>query len=238
MQTHLHLDSIDSTNSFAKRELARLRDSSTFIIAREQTGGRGRLGNSWVSPKDQNLYLTLAEPIRSPLLLLHYSFAAALAVRKVLTDYQISSRIKWPNDLLVGEEKICGILVEGTYKGKVGWAIVGIGLNINMEDEILRTIDRKATSMRRVLSSPLSVAEVTKKTCNALLSALSTASRHPDQCLKEFLKACSWMKGMQATVHTPTETLKGTVQGFTLDGHLLLHLPTGKTIAIAQGVID
>jgi BirA family transcriptional regulator, biotin operon repressor / biotin---[acetyl-CoA-carboxylase] ligase len=233
------LQTIDSTNSYAKRKLNSFRDEiPTFIAANEQTGGRGRFGNSWVSPKDQNLYLTLAERVRPPLQLVHYSQAAALAMSYVLKWFGICSRLKWPNDLFVGSKKICGILVEGTSVGKIPWAVVGIGLNVNMESNLLRAIDRPATSMQEALSKTISVEEVQRKTVEITLSTIKWACQSPQLCEQTYLEACSWMKGTQAVVHTPSGAMEGKIEGFSHEGYLVLELSDGEKVSVAQGVIE
>jgi BirA family biotin operon repressor/biotin-[acetyl-CoA-carboxylase] ligase len=234
----IHLDCVDSTNSFAKRELQLFADeTTTCITADEQSGGRGRFGNQWLSPKGQNLYLTFVEKVRSSLQLVHYSHVASLAMFSVLHSFGIASHVKWPNDLLVQGKKICGILVEGTSKGKTPWAIVGIGLNINMEAELLRSIDRPATSMQEVLTSEVSIQKVQEKTIETILATLQWASENPSLCQQQYLSLCTWMEETHAIVQTATGTIEGTIKGFSPEGHLLLQKPTGETIAIVQGVV-
>ncbi len=239
MYTLIDLDSIDSTNSFAKREAVSFRDDSpTYITAHEQVGGRGRFGNSWVSPKDQNLYLTLAEPVRPQLQLTHYSYIATCAAVSVVHSFGITPHVKWPNDLLVDGKKICGILVEGTSKGVAPWAIVGIGLNVNMDPALLRAIDRPATSLQEMIRGVISLEEVRQKMIEALLNTIIWACQDPQRCQQHYLSLCSWMKGTHAVVQTATGTLHGTIEGFSSEGFLILRTVEGKQISVAQGVIE
>lgn len=239
MYTVIDLDTIDSTNSFAKRELsAFLPDRPTFVVAREQSGGRGRASNSWLSPRDQNLYLTLAEPVRPPLELIHYSYCAALAVASVLESYGVTPQLKWPNDLLAGKKKICGILVEGASLGRQPWAIVGIGLNVAMDPSLLASLDQPATSLHEIVACPPSVNEVRQKTIDVLLSTLASASEDPKSFQERFVLSFSWMKGMEAAVQTAEGVVRGTVDGFSPEGHLLLMKADGIRLSIAQGVIS
>ena len=236
--TLINLDCVDSTNSFAKRELRLFFDeTTTFITADEQSGGRGRFGNHWISPKGQNLYLTFVEKVRETLQLVHYSHVASLAMSSVLQSFGIYPHIKWPNDLLVQDKKICGILVEGTSKGKTPWVIVGIGLNINMEYALLRSIDRPATSMQEALSHEVSRQKVQDKTIETILTTLQWASEHPILCQQQYLSLCSLMKGHLVSVQTATGTITGTIEGFSSEGHLVLRTSIGEIRSIAQGVV-
>ena len=191
MHTLIDLDTVDSTNSWAKKNIATFRDDvPTVITAREQTNGRGRFGRPWLSPHGQNLYLTIVEKIRPPLQLIHYSQATALAIAKALQAYTITAQIKWPNDLLVDGKKICGILVEEASKGKDSWVIVGIGLNVNMDPVHLESIDRLATSLQQLLDSPVTIEEVRHIIVDSVLSFFAWAKENPDQCQKQYLDTC------------------------------------------------
>ena len=189
MHSLIELDSVDSTNSWAKRHLATLRtDAPTIIVARAQTHGRGRFDHQWLSPKDQNLYLTIAEPIRQSLEITHYAKATSLAIAHLLQTYGIKAAIKQPNDLLVDKQKICGILIEGTSLGKTAWAIVGIGLNVCMDKELLQALDRPATSMHLHLPSPVTVGEVRAAVIPELLAFFEWASANPEECQKRYVE--------------------------------------------------
>ncbi len=238
MYTLMDLDTIDSTNAFAKRKLTDFRDDGpTIIKAREQSSGRGRFGHSWISPKDQNLYLTLAEPRRRELQLVQYSYAATHAIINVLKSYGIAPQVRWPNDLLVDGKKICGILVEGTSKGSQPWAIVGIGLNVNMDKALLAAIERPATSLQAVLHHAVSVDTVQQQTIDALLAALAWACEDPRRCQQQYLALCSWMEGTVVSVHTTSGVVKGVVEGWTEDGFLLLRTNDGTVLPVPQGVV-
>jgi BirA family transcriptional regulator, biotin operon repressor / biotin---[acetyl-CoA-carboxylase] ligase len=128
-------DVLPSTNEAALRHAFEHQDETQplWIVAREQTAGRGRRGNSWVSPRG-NLYATLllkdsAPPLHAPEL----SFVAALAVLDALADCApvLATRLalKWPNDVLCGGEKLAGILLEGRMLGERIAVAIGIGAN-------------------------------------------------------------------------------------------------------------
>ncbi len=130
------LASTDSTNEEAKRRISDI-DNLSVVSALEQTSGRGQRGNQWYSAPGQNLLFSIV--LKSPSLIAKNHFAlnemAALSVTDFLSAYGIKAEIKWPNDIYVGEKKICGILIENSFLGNaISSSIIGIGLNINQRN--------------------------------------------------------------------------------------------------------
>jgi BirA family biotin operon repressor/biotin-[acetyl-CoA-carboxylase] ligase len=125
--------SIDSTNLQAHREIGEAPEGSVWV-ADFQTAGRGQRGNSWESGSGKNLLFTLL--LRPDFLHVVKQFSisqiAALAIVKYLESKGLSAKIKWPNDIYIGDKKICGILIEHTVSGaNLSASILGIGININ-----------------------------------------------------------------------------------------------------------
>ena len=128
--------SLDSTNEEARRHISDI-DNLSVLSALEQTDGRGQRGNTWTSNAGENLMFSIV--LKSPFLMAEDHFAlneiAALSVADFLSTYGIKAEIKWPNDIYVGEKKICGILIENSFRGKtISTSIIGIGLNINQRN--------------------------------------------------------------------------------------------------------
>jgi BirA family biotin operon repressor/biotin-[acetyl-CoA-carboxylase] ligase len=134
----IKLDAIDSTNSFLK-ELAQTTtlESYTVVVTKEQKNGRGQQAQKWISEPFKNL--TTSVYISNIDLEInkqkYLNFAISLAIFDALSIHKIKNlSIKWPNDILSVNKKICGILIENTIKGsKIQSAIVGIGLNVHQE---------------------------------------------------------------------------------------------------------
>lgn len=153
----LHFTSIESTNTWAKKNIQEFdREGLTLVLADEQTAGRGRFTRSWVSPKGCNLYgsyVFFSKKIdditfRVPQLL-------ALIASETAQRFVPEVQLKWPNDLVIGEKKVGGILCE-VQEVEDGVAVItGIGLNINMSKEDLALIDRPATSLKEALGRSL-----------------------------------------------------------------------------------
>ncbi len=145
------------------RELARQGlPEGTVVIADHQTAGRGRLGRTWLSPEGSLalsviLYPSLAE---LPSLIMLTSLAVADAIRSVTG---LEAQIKWPNDVLIGGRKVCGILVEAdVQRDKVNYAVIGIGVNVNVPAAALAEVRPPPTSLSAELGRPVSIVEVTR----------------------------------------------------------------------------
>lgn len=127
--------SLDSTNNEALRQIGSL-DSLSVIASRFQTAGRGQRGNSWTSRSGENLMFSIVLkngfPVRKQFVI---NEMASLSVVKLLERHSLAAKIKWPNDIYVGDRKICGILIENSVNGdKLGRSIIGIGINVNQRD--------------------------------------------------------------------------------------------------------
>ena len=128
----------DSTNDEARRRLDAL-DNLSVLAAETQTAGRGQGDHTWTSAPGQNLTFTLVlkfppcAPIATSEILL-ITQAVTGGIRRYLLSKDVESRIKWPNDIYVGDRKICGILIENILDGKqVSSSMIGIGLNLNQD---------------------------------------------------------------------------------------------------------
>src|SRR5215211_4381788 len=131
----LRYESLPSTNTEVARLAMEGAEEGLAIVAAEQTAGRGRLQRAWSSPKGAGLYFSLL--LRPKIAMDHWpliTFMAALAVGDALNEAaEVETDIKWPNDLLSGERKICGILAEAIETPAGRAVILGIGINLSAE---------------------------------------------------------------------------------------------------------
>lgn len=145
----IHLDIIDSTNTYAKLHSHTFpQNQITCITAEEQTGGRGRYQRSWVSPRGVNIYATFyfTLPLNTPHItslaqLIAYSFA------KLLQQKGLKPQVKWPNDIQLNRKKVSGILCETRFQPHSVEIFLGIGINVNLDPETVAKIDQPATSL-------------------------------------------------------------------------------------------
>jgi len=153
-----YFDTIDSTNKYAKELALKGADEGTLILSDEQRGGRGRLGRNWISPPNTGLWMSIIlrpqiKPWEAPQIT---SIAAAALCKAIENTINIKVGIKWPNDIVVNNKKISGILTEmGAEPDTVNFIVVGIGINVNTEDfpEDIKDI---ATSLKLIKGDTVS----------------------------------------------------------------------------------
>ena len=134
----IKLNAIDSTNSFLKEMISKetLKDY-TVVVTEHQTNGRGQMGTVWDSEKGKNLMFSLFKDLSIHVVEFPFyiSMAISLAILKALQHFNIPDlKIKWPNDILSANKKICGILIENVIKNKLNSTIIGVGLNVNQTE--------------------------------------------------------------------------------------------------------
>ncbi len=128
-------DSIDSTNTYAKKEVNNLMDGA-IILSEEQLDGRGRRGKNWSSPRGTGIWMSLVlKPNIPPTEGVKATQIAAAAVCKAIRELTgLDALIKWPNDIVINGKKVCGILTEMAGQlNEIDYIIVGIGINVNMD---------------------------------------------------------------------------------------------------------
>lgn len=133
----MYFSTIDSTNNKAKELALDGSPNGTVVISEEQTLGRGRLGRNWVSPKYKGIWMSIIlKPDTDPMNVPKVTQVGAAAVIKTLNELGIKATIKWPNDIVMNNKKICGILTEMSGElNKVNYVIMGIGINVNIDIE-------------------------------------------------------------------------------------------------------
>ena len=145
---YIHLESVDSTNSWAKENHSHFNlEELTCITASEQTAGRGRFNRRWISPRGVNLHISYFFKVEKGVILNNLAQLLCLSVVKLACNHHLSPKIKWPNDILVNGKKISGVLCEIVeLKQDVYGVIAGVGININMSQEDLNSVDQAASS--------------------------------------------------------------------------------------------
>ena len=156
----IHLSDVDSTNNFAAKLFSdKLCQNGSVIMSDCQTNGKGQRGSIWQSENGKNLLCTFV--YRPDNLSVEnqaqINWATSLAVLKTLGKFGLIAKIKWPNDVLVNETKICGILIENQVSGNfLSTSFIGIGLNINQQN----FFDFPATSIRNETGNTFLIREI------------------------------------------------------------------------------
>lgn len=147
----IHFHTINSTNTKAK-ELASLgEENGTIILSEEQTLGKGRLGRQWCSPKGKGIWLSLIlKPDLDPINASKITQIGAAALCKSFIEIGIPSFIKWPNDIVINNRKVCGILTEMNGElNRINYIILGIGINVNIDmDDLPEELKDTASSLK------------------------------------------------------------------------------------------
>lgn len=237
----LRYESVPSTNNEVARLAAEGAAEGTTVVAEEQTAGRGRLQRKWVSPKGAGLYFScLLRPKipqeQWPII----SFLAAVAVNDALLEAcALQTDIKWPNDLLAGERKICGILAEVTESSYGRAVVLGIGINLKPEAFPEELVD-VATSVsdatgRKVEREPILSALVQSLT---RWYSLLHEEDGPSRILATWESRSSFAEGKRVKVVNGDETVLGVTRGLESDGALRIETESGAIISVRAGDVS
>ncbi len=224
-------DEIDSTNQEAQRRLAAGARAATWITAEQQTAGRGRSGRSWQS-LEGNLFASLLLPLECPPHVLHQlSLVSGLALHNAVSacdlpeDRSSAVRLKWPNDVLIDDAKVAGILVESSVVGSLAVAVLGFGVNLKSAPDLP---NRKTVSLA-ALDIAISPAEFLE----TLDHSLATAIRLWDlgagfDRIREAWLEHAFAIGHPMSVNANAGNVTGTFAGLDKDGALLISTSGGK----------
>lgn len=231
-------DVLDSTSEEARRCADAGEKGPLWIVAAEQTAGRGRRGRVWHSPRGNLMATLLLRPDASAESAARLSFAAALAVGDTVSACAPNAPVtlKWPNDVLVGRAKVAGVLLEsqGAGSGPLKWMSVGIGINLaSAPDDTPYT----ATALRSICSAPPGPDQ-----------ALEILSARWDHWYRAWLSGgfaplrTAWLAradglGQVVTARLEGGALQGVFTGLSETGALELRLPSGLTQAISAGEV-
>lgn len=150
-QNIIYYNTLESTNTLAKRLGDSSEISGTVVLAEEQTNGRGRLGRNWVSPFGKGIWMSiLLRPNINPVEAVNLTQTAAAAIVLATEELGIDTLIKWPNDIVINSKKVSGILTEMNAElTRINYVVVGIGINANIEkDEFPIELHETATSLK------------------------------------------------------------------------------------------
>ncbi|MFS4469476.1 biotin--[acetyl-CoA-carboxylase] ligase [Maribacter sp. 2210JD10-5] len=219
----IKLGATDSTNSYLKGLLTeqKLQDF-TVVLAENQTKGRGQVDTTWRSEPGKNLTLSILKYFEG--IEAQHQFLINLCISLAVYDTLIALKvprvsIKWPNDILSGTSKLCGILIENLISGQeIKSSVIGIGLNVN---QTAFQKELNATSLQLLLSKELDKEYVLELLLKALKSYLEKAHMfHWEELLKTYEKKL-FRKGVPSTFQRPDESyFMGIIQGVTETGSL------------------
>lgn len=235
----LRFDSLPSTNDLAKEMASAGAEEGTVITALEQTAGRGRMDRRWSSPRGEGLYLSLilrphVEPRRSTVITL----AAAVAVAETLAlDFGVASDIKWPNDVLAGGRKICGILVESSIEAdRLDYVVLGIGVNL-AQREFPDELSRSATSLFMENGKIVSCGEFLAPLLERIDLWYRAAVSAPERVLSRWEELSSSARSCRVRIITSDGEIEAVTRGLASNGALVIETITGERREIISGEV-
>lgn len=206
------------------------------VIAEEQNKGRGRFNRVWVSPPGLNLYFTVLlrpEPDQLP----YMNMAATLAVFDTVAQVPgLKPAVKWPNDVRIGGRKLSGILIETEFEGdSLSHALVGIGVNVNLDVSEHPEIADTATSLRSEARRELDRADV----LHSVLKNLDTwyARVRSGESLTEDWAATLETLGKRVELRWRDQVLTGLAESVDDQGNLTILQPDGKRVTVVAGEV-
>jgi BirA family biotin operon repressor/biotin-[acetyl-CoA-carboxylase] ligase len=232
-QRILYYPRVPSTNDIAKRQAQQGAVEGTIVIADEQTSGKGRRQRAWLSPRGSIALSIILHPKLAHLssLMMVASLAVAHCIEQVTG---LTPQIKWPNDVLINGKKVCGILIESDVRGStVDYAIIGIGINVNLKLSDFPEIPSTATSLSHELGKKVSLLD----TIRCLLvetERLYLALPAGEAVYQEWRDRLVTL-GKQVQVKSGETTYKGIAESVASDGSLLLRQPDGSLTKIVAG---
>lgn len=222
-------ETVESTNSLAVERAREGVDEGYVVLADEQEGARGRRRREWSSPPGGIWTSIVLRPEFAPREASLITLAASVAVARAVEKAGIDPTIKWPNDVLIDGEKVCGILVEMQADAeRIAHAVVGIGLNANSVPDVA---EASPTSLAE------HVGEVDRATVTAdVLAELEDAYETGGGVLEEWRERTSTV-GKEVRVETPNETVEGVAKGIDETGALRISTDEGERVITAGDCI-
>ena len=232
-QRVIYYTSLTSTMEVAKREAQQGTAEGTVIIADEQTAGRGRIKRTWLSPEGNIALSVILYPslICLPFLIMLASLAVVYSIETVTG---LKPQIKWPNDVLINGRKVCGILIESDVRGStVNYAIIGIGVNVNLSLSAFPDLLVTATSLSEELGRDVSRLDIIRQLLvemERLYLTLPMVESIYEQWRDRLVTL-----GKRVCVKSDETTYEGVAESVTADGSLLLRHSNGSLTRIVAG---
>ena len=226
----IKVNATDSTNRHLKRLMTESAlEDYTVLVAASQLKGRGQGGTQWISEPGKNLTLSVLK-YHDRFLAEHgflVSMSVSLALIQLFRELQVPElAIKWPNDIMSGNQKICGILIENTLKGaSLRQSILGIGINLNQDS--FPGLPH-AASLKQITGCMYSVEEVMNRLLGLLKNAFDGFKEDKFSDISKAYSGMLFRKDVKAAYEIKGDSVMAVIKGVTLNGKLLLEKEGGK----------
>jgi BirA family biotin operon repressor/biotin-[acetyl-CoA-carboxylase] ligase len=224
-------DEVVSTQPIAHEAAAKGAPEGTIVLAELQTGGKGRLGRQWVSPKSSGIWMSMIiRPViplpKTPQMTL---LTAVCMARSIQQETGLPVKIKWPNDLFIGDKKVCGILTElNAEADRVHYLVIGIGVNVNsVVDDFPQDLAQIVTSLRIESGKRVNRLYLLQRFCREFEKTYDLYLASGFQPVKEEWEALSYTVGRWVKVETISQKLEGRAVGLDEEGVLVVEDEAG-----------
>ena len=231
----------DSTNVRAKEAGEKGEEHGTLFVAERQEAGRGRRGRRWESPAGVSIYMTILlrpelAPVEAPRLTPLMAIAVAEGIRRVTG---LDCQIKWPNDVIIGGKKICGILTEMSAEiGLINYLVIGVGINVNQES-FPKEIETKATSLKLELGRHVRRSELIAAVMEEFEVCYETFFKTGDLSqVREKYNRMLVNRGREVRVLEPGNEYEAYALGINDEGELIVRTKDGRERTIYAGEVS
>jgi BirA family biotin operon repressor/biotin-[acetyl-CoA-carboxylase] ligase len=233
--------SLDSTNKYLQEQAEKSGCSGSVVLAERQTSGRGRRGKTWVSPFAANIYMSILWDFEQGAQALEgLSLAVGVAVRRALIEVGLEDvRLKWPNDIYIGNKKLGGILLEmiGDPAGHCS-VVIGVGINVSMPASIAVNIDQPWTDCCSESDAPIARSRLAALLIDNIFDILNDFESLGFAGYRDEWQEADAFKGLQGTISTPRDSVSGTVIGVDNSGAVQLKLKSGEVKSFIGGELS
>lgn len=235
----LIVERCDSTNDLAAKSALDGAPHGFTVIAEEQTKGRGRQGRVWLSPRGGIWMTIIIRPTTVFDVLNALPLAGALAIARAINSIlNIQALVRWPNDVVVDDFKLAGVLAEARFRGNLPeFALLGLGVNANFHKSLIGATNEKSTSVLDVLGWPIDRIPLI---CSMLLE---TEQLYDSLCSGEAVDVLELLKGSESSlgrsvvVKVPGETIVGIVEDYESLTRVRISREDGSHVTVETGSV-
>ena len=225
------IETVDSTNTLARRLMLDGETPPFAVLAKSQTDGRGRFDRKWIDEPGKSVLLTLALPANSPKGANWSVFCplCALCICEALASYSgAEPKIKWPNDIYVNGGKLSGMIAEGVLKGGAMDAIIfGVGLNFAKPAEAESALSNNVCALLPNSKRPIDICHCAAELARAVLRARESIANSDMESFSERFAHFDLLRGLNISVNNFTSKISGIASGVDKDGCLILKTEGG-----------
>lgn len=235
-------DKVESTNLLAVELAQRNAPEGVVVLADQQLSGRGRGSRSWHSPAGVGIYCSVVlrpqvEPEKGQLITL---MAGVSIVKAIVLQTELFPRVKWPNDVLINDKKVAGILLEAKVSGaRIGYAVIGFGINVNNGlADLPEDIRVNASSLRMELKKSVDRGGLVIEIFSELEKLYHSFQRGDFPVILEQWRHYSSTLGQRVRIWQKDKSTEGIACDLTEDGGLVVKLEEGEQIVVHAGDVE